>query len=170
MMDLAAFLLVAALAASADPSGPAPAPRDSAIAALVSAQVQPGDELRVRGGFGQVLARASLIGPDGLHVLLPPHGLTDPAPARALAWSEIDRIERGVGHRKDGRRIGLVVGGFLGLALTMSWISNADSGESSPLAVVLGLAGGLGGAVIGRSVGGAVGAGLRSWKLVYERR
>ena len=170
MIDPVALLLVAALAAPADSTARAITSTDSVIATLVSAQVRPGDELRVRGGFGQLQARASAIGPRGLELRLSPHGLTDPAPHRLLSWPEIDGIERGVGRRKDGQRIGTVLGAFFGLALTMKWISNADSGEPMPFASVLVLAGGAAGGLAGRSAGGALGAAMRRWTLVYERR
>ena len=170
MIDTTMILLVVALAAPADSTAPVPSPTDSVIATLVSAQVHPGDELRVHGGFDQVRARVSAIGPDGLDLLLSPRGLTEPAPKRSLSWSEIDRIERGSNRRKDGQRIGVVLGAFFGLALTMSWISNAYSGEAVPLGSVLILGGGAAGALAGRSAGGAVGAGIVRWTLVYERR
>jgi hypothetical protein len=169
MIDGTALLLVAALAAPSDSAARAPTPTDSVVAALVSAQVRAGDELRVRGGFGQVRARASTIGPHGLDLLLPPRGLTDPSPARTLSWSEIDRIERGESRQKDGQRIGVVIGAFLGFALAMSWFSS-QSGEGSPLALGLGVGAGVGCAFLGRSLGGAVGAAKPRWKMVYERR
>ena len=169
MIDSAALLLVLALAAPADPTAFAPTPTDSVIAALVSAQLQRGDELRVHGDFGQVRARLSTIGPEGLHIQLTPRDLTEPAPTRSLAWSEIDRVERGVSRRKDGQRIGVVIGAFVGFALAMSWNSNA-AGDAMPWGGVLAVAGGAAGALAGRSAGGAVGASIVRWTLVYERR
>lgn len=170
MMDTATLLLLAVLAAPADSAARAPTPTDSVVAALVSAEIGPKDELRVHGGFGLVRARMSAIEPDGLHLLLKPRGLTEQAPKQTLSWSEIDRIERGLDRRKDGQRIGAVLGAFFGLALTMSWISNEQSGEAIPLGSVMILAGGAAGALAGRSAGGAVGAGIVHWTLVYERR
>ena len=169
MIDAAALLLAAAIAMPADSAARAPSPADSVAAALVSAQVSPGDELRVHGAFGRLQARVSTIGPRGLDLVLAPHGLTDPAPTRSLSWSEIDRIERGTSRRKDGQRIGLVCGAFLGFALTMSWVSNLESGDAAPFSLIVGIAAGVGGALIGRGVGGAVGAAKVRWKRVYER-
>jgi hypothetical protein len=165
----ASVLLLAALGAPADSETHAPTPTDSMVASLVSAQVGPGDDLRVHGGFGQLRAHVATVGPRGLELRLPPSGLTDPAPARSLSWSEIDRIERGESRRKDGQRIGLVTGAFFGFALALSWFSSLDS-DAGPLTLVLGLAAGTGCAFLGRSAGGAVGAANPSWRLVYERR
>lgn len=170
MFDITALLLVGMISASADSVARTPTSTDSVVAALVSAEVRRGDEVRVHAGFDQVRARVSAIEPNGLHLLLAPRGLTEPPPKQSFSWSEIDRIERGLNRRKDGQRIGVVLGAFFGLALTMSWISNAYSGEAVPLGNVLVLGGGAAGALAGRSAGGAVGAGIVRWTLVYERR
>src|SRR5262249_9197825 len=101
-------------------------------------------------------------------------GLSYPGPARSIAWSEIEKVEREVGSRKDGGRIGAVVGGFGGVALVLAYVGAASefSGYTSPGSEValMALTGGALGAAVGWGLGSLVGLGVPQWHPVYERR
>ena len=133
--------------------------------------------LRLAGEFGQFKGRVALCDTDSLRGFNVDHDWGGVAPAGALGWSQVMRVEKRSSNAGRGAVIGAVVLGSITALLTAlastpaAIFENLGGGSKGQRTIDRAAVGGaLVGGLLGAGVGAGVGAGSYHWDLVYVRR
>lgn len=126
-------------------------------------RIRPGDQLRVRGAFGEFAGSVGEIGGSGLSRLKPDPRLDLPLapPREPIAWSEIESLERR-GHAA-GR--GAIIGAALlgGVASAIGGAVSAAFGSDEADVGAGFFVGAMFGAPVGALTGAAIGRAIPAW-------
>ena len=130
--------------------------------------------VRLSGEFGRFTGKLERWAPDSLAGFDTDPDWAGAAPARAVHWSEVSRVDVRSNNLSRGAIVGAASGALLGLVIAASAQSvsspfTSSNGSSDGSAALTYLGAATGGALLGAGLGALIGSVSPRWVPVYER-
>ena len=123
--------------------------------------------VRITGEFGSFTGKVARWEPDSLAGFTSGPDSTGPAPAAALSWTQVQRVDQRFDRAGTSAVWGAVIGAAVGVGLPLAIYALQDNTSDMAAVGVVGV--GISGALVGAFIGGVIGAGSYHWQPIYVR-